>query len=83
MSIDHFSQGAQQGLRRWSADNYGDQLMLDGISGANMAWAWIAFLLRESEDKPEWFPNGKSSTIQRLEEELIREAREEIRGIAG
>jgi hypothetical protein len=78
VTLDHFSEEAQQGLRLWSVAVYGDELMLDGIGGATAAWAWIAFLLRESPDRPEWFPKGKWATIQFLETELIQEARQEV-----
>ena len=33
--------------------------------------AMLFLRLREVEDRPEWFPKGKSATVQRIEQMLI------------
>ena len=33
--------------------------------------AWVVLVLRELEDRDEWFPHGKWATIQHLEMQLI------------
>ncbi len=76
MKLNRFSQLTQDALRRWSMDMFNDELMLDDIFGLPEHWAWVWFLLRESEDRPEWFPHGKSATLQILEGFLITEAQE-------
>ena len=35
--------------------------MFDLIGSLPEPWAWVWFQLRESEDRPEWFPHGKIS----------------------
>ena len=32
--------------------------------------AWIVWLLRRLEDRPEWFPRGKWATVQEIERQL-------------
>lgn len=76
MKIDQLSPDAQEGLRRWAHDVHGDELMLDAIGSIPEHWAWMSFLLRCSDDRPEWFPRGKFATIQIIEQHLIDEAKE-------
>ncbi len=76
MKIDHFSIATQEGLRLWAKEVLHDELALDGTSSEH--WAWVAFLLRGSHDRPEWFPKGKWATIQVLESKLMEEAVLEI-----
>jgi hypothetical protein len=74
MKIDTLSHEAQEGIRRWAKDVYGDDLMFDAIASMPAHWAWLTFLLRYSEDRPEWFPKGKFATIQIIEQKLADEA---------
>lgn len=61
-----------QGLRRFLEDHDGD----DGRLNAPIeSWAFLFFILREAQDKPEWFPSGKWVTIQRLESLLVEAAK--------
>ena len=32
--------------------------------------AWLVLLLKECEDRPEWFPKGKWATIQHIEGQI-------------
>jgi hypothetical protein len=41
-------------------------------------WARYWFMLREAEDRPEWFPSGKWATLQAIESVLCQEARMEL-----
>jgi hypoxanthine phosphoribosyltransferase len=49
-------------------------MLFDGIGSLETEWAWIVFQLRVAEDRPEWFPKGKSATIQIIEKWLYDEA---------
>jgi hypothetical protein len=77
MDISILSGLAQEGLRRWSEWEYGDKFALDNIRTFSPAWAWIWFLLRHAEDRPEWFPHGKGATLALIEASLNVEAQEE------
>jgi len=62
------SQEAQDGIKAcYEAHGWED---LYGWITADDA-AMMFFRLREVEDRPEWFPKGKSATIQRIEQMLI------------
>ena len=74
MKIEMLSSETQAGLRLWANDALGDELVFDGNASAPEFWAWICFLLWSTDDKPEWFPKGKSATIQVIEMRLLREA---------
>jgi hypothetical protein len=78
MKLDYLSAEAQDGLRRWSKYLWEDEMAIEDYGMAPAAWAWVCFLLRESEDRPEWFPKGKFATIQVIEAALMREARGEL-----
>ena len=82
MKIDHFSVEARAGLRRWACEALDDELAFDGIASLPEHWAWMWFLLREAEDRPEWFPKGKFATLQFLEQRLVEEARAEAAATA-
>jgi hypothetical protein len=79
MKITQLSREAQAGLYRWANEVLDDELAMDSIGSVPQEWAWICILLRQSEDKPEWFPKGKSATIQVIEDHLYREARAAMR----
>lgn len=74
MKFDLLSAVAQEGLRRWALWQHGDEMLFDDIDGLSMQWAWICFQLRVADDWPEWFPKGKSATIQIIEGWLYAEA---------
>jgi hypothetical protein len=76
--IERFSQETQAGLHRWAHDMWGADLALIGNNDSILAWGWLYFLLRESTDRPEWFPKGKWAIVQILERWLIEAAREEV-----
>jgi hypothetical protein len=76
MKIDFFSAATQDGLREWAKWVLHDESALDGTTREH--WAWVAYLLRGTPDRPEWFPKGKWATIQVLESELMEEAKREI-----
>lgn len=58
-----FLQPTRHGLERFCEDNDCNGL----LDGSLEVSAWLYFLLREAEDREEWFPLGKWATIQRLE----------------
>ena len=72
MKLEMFSEPAQAGLRVWAEQN---NLLFPDHAGAPEFWAWMYFELRESEDRPEWFPRGKWATLQFLEAKLSEAAR--------
>lgn len=74
MKMDRLSIEAQDGLRTLGKQWENDELLFDGLG--TLDWSWWWFRLREMEDRPEWFPKGKWATLQRIEEELTREAKE-------
>lgn len=78
MRISLLSEPDQAGLRNWAEHVHGDSLALDGISDIPAAWAWVWFLLRETEDRPEWFPHGKARIMDIIESSLKLEARMEM-----
>ena len=77
MQLSILSEADQMGLRNWSEQQYGDRMALDGIHSIPAAWAWLWFVLREVEDRPEWFPHGKSAILQVIEASLRVEAQTE------
>ena len=77
MQLSIFSEADQLGLRNWAEQQYGDRLALDGINSIPAAWAWLWFVLREAEDRAEWFPYGKSRVLQVIEASLSVEAQAE------
>ena len=77
MRIDRLSNEAQQGLREWAKWQHDDELLFDAISNLPENWAWICFQLRAALDRPEWFPKGKSETIQVIEQWLYTLAKSE------
>jgi hypothetical protein len=75
MKLSDLTPVAQDGLRQW-AEAMGDGLWLEDLPTVADSWSWVCFLLREAQDRPEWFPHGKWATIQRIESLLLEEARE-------
>ena len=76
MTLDYLSPAAQKGLRLWALETLPDDRVLNAASSES--WAWLTFLLWESPDKPEWFPKGKSATIQIIQMKLHQEAKETL-----
>lgn len=74
MQIEDLSQATQEGLRAWGVWQHNDALLFEGISNWPEEWAWIVIQLRLAEDRPAWFPKGKWSVIQVIEERLNQEA---------
>jgi hypothetical protein len=79
VTLKRLSEKAQSGLRQWAAFQYGDEMFFDGIGSLPQEWAWVCFQLRVADDKPEWFPKGKSAIIQVIEQFLYEEAKAERR----
>ena len=77
MKLTQFSKETQTGLRLWAYEVLHDDMAFDFITSPD-AWAWIYFQLRVSADWPEWFPKGKSVTLQEIEERLMKEAALEV-----
>lgn len=75
MTLKRLSAAAQEGLRKWAEFQHGDEMLFDGIGSLPAEWAWVCFQLRVADDKPEWFPKGKSATIQVIEAFLYEEAK--------
>lgn len=75
MRLSDFSIVTQRGLRTWAKVMWNDERALDCIQDLAPAWAWVWYVLREAEDRPEWFPRGKWSVIQMIERWLTEEAR--------
>lgn len=75
MKIENLSPEAQAGLRLWAHDVHDDDLLFDDNASSPAFWAEICYQLWESKDRPEWFPKGKSSTIQFISAQLHKEAR--------
>ena len=78
MKIEMLSREAQEGLRRWGADVYGDEMLFDANASSPELWSWMYFQLRVGQDRPEWFPRGKWATIQAIEAYLSKEAVESM-----
>lgn len=72
MPLNRLSPPTRDGLQKWALDVHKDERLFDNIA---CPWAWIWFQLRESEDRPDWFPGGKWWTLQRIEEVISQEAR--------
>jgi len=79
MRFDQLSARTQAGLRQWAIWQHDDELLFDAIASLPESWAWLCFQLRVAEDRPEWFPKGKSATIQVIEQRLYAEAERERR----
>ena len=77
MRLSILSDPDQLGLRKWAEHQYGDTLALEGIDTIPAAWAWVWFVLREAEDRPEWFPHGKVALLEVIEANLTVEAQAE------
>jgi hypothetical protein len=75
MKIERLSAAAQEGLRKWASWQHDDELLFDNIVGSPEHWSWIVFQLRVADDRPEWFPKGKSATIQIIESWIYDEAK--------
>ena len=75
------SSEAQAGLREWAIWQHNDEALFDeSDNDTPWAWAWTVFQLRVAKDLPEWFPKGKSATIQIIESwiyEQVNSARRE------
>jgi hypothetical protein len=74
MKLEMVSREAQNGLRLWANDAHGDELLFDDNASAPEFWSWICYQLWASQDRPEWFPKGKSATIQAIQSRLLEEA---------
>ncbi|HXA24440.1 MAG TPA: hypothetical protein VNW90_19305 [Acetobacteraceae bacterium] len=79
MKINKLSMTAADGLIEWAKYQHGDELFFEGIGSIPEQWAWVCFQLRVADDKPEWFPKGKSATIQVIEMALYETAQAEKR----
>jgi hypothetical protein len=82
MKFDRLSNQTREGLRQWALWQHDDDMLFDAIGSSPEYWAWICFQLRVAEDRPEWFPKGKSATIQVIEDWLNAEAIGERKKIA-
>jgi len=38
-------------------------------------WPWILLILRDLDDRPEWFPAGKWATIHAIETQVAEDVR--------
>jgi hypothetical protein len=76
LKIEQLSPRAQEGLRQWALWMHGDELLFDHIASSPTEWAWISYQLWMAEDRPEWFPKGKSATIQVIQMDLYEEAKQ-------
>ncbi len=79
MRLSKLSTEAQAGLVLWATHEHDDEMLFDGIDGCTAEWAWIVFQLKVADDNPDWFPKGKSATIQVIEMVLYDEARAQKR----
>jgi hypothetical protein len=79
VKLSRLSTLAADGLVKWAEHQHGDSLFFDGIGSLPEQWAWVCFQLRCADDRPEWFPKGKSATIQVIETFLYQEANAEKR----
>lgn len=59
------------GVRTFCEENHCVELMDGSMEG----FAWLWFLLRVADDKPEWFPSGKWATLIRMSDRLEAAAR--------
>jgi hypothetical protein len=75
MRIENLTEEAQSGLRAWASHHDNDPMLFDGINSVPTEWAWQLLRLKESEDRPEWFPHGKWGTLQFIEQKLMAEAK--------
>jgi hypothetical protein len=78
MKIEMLSREAQNGLRLWANDAHGNGLLFDANASAPELWSWICYQLWASQDRPEWFPKGKSATIQAIQSRLLEEAQKSL-----
>jgi hypoxanthine phosphoribosyltransferase len=79
MKLEQMSKQAGDGLIEWAKFQHGDELFFDGIGSLPSEWAWVVYQLKVAEDRPEWFPKGKSATIQKIEMSLYEVAKREVR----
>jgi hypothetical protein len=77
MKLENFSPETQHGLIRWAIWEHNDDLLFDAIASTPEAWAWIYFQLYVAENRSEWFPKGKSATLQFLHQRLSEQAKRE------
>jgi hypothetical protein len=75
------SEETQEGIRQFYKDTYGDEDEVGKVCTRPDHWSWLWFLLRQAEDKPEWFPKGKSATLQIIEKHLDAYAREMLHAV--
>jgi hypothetical protein len=78
MRIEMLSREAQHGLSLWANHAHRDELLFDDNASAPEFWSWICYQLQASQDRPEWFPKGKSATIQAIQSRLLEEALESL-----
>jgi len=78
VKIEMLSREAQDGLRLWAKHAHQDDLLFDANASAPEFWGWICYQLWASQDRPEWFPKGKSATIQAIQSRLLEEARKSL-----
>jgi len=81
MRLGDLSGEAQAGIRQWARDFSGTDRGIENAGGPT--WAWLCQLLRESDDRVEWFPRGKWATLQFIEDRLRIEAQAAIFSIFG
>jgi hypothetical protein len=79
MKLEQMSKQAAHGLIEWAKFQHGDELFFDGIGSLPAEWAWVVYQLKVAEDRPEWFPKGKSATVQKIEASLYEIAKAEVR----
>jgi hypothetical protein len=79
MKLEQMSKQAADGLIEWAKFQHGDDLFFDGIGSLPAEWAWVVYQLKVAEDRPEWFPKGKSATVQKIEAALYEMAKAEAR----
>jgi hypothetical protein len=78
MKLSQLSLEAQDGIRRFCTEVFRDPDALDELTDDADAWCKLWFVLRVAPDTPEWFPKGKSATLQFIEGVLLQEAKDVI-----
>jgi hypothetical protein len=79
MKLEKLSISTQDGLRLWAKFQHDDEMFFDGIGSSPTEWAWVLIQLKVTEDRPEWFPRGKSATLQVIEKHLLDLAKAETK----
>ena len=74
MKIEQLSREAQECLRVWAIDTLADGMVFEANGSDPYFWSWLCFQLWSSADRPDWFPRGKSATIQYIQGYLLGEA---------